>query len=76
MAFKLEPKENKETKLCQHVDINALHIEKHLIMEEVGPVALMEEGHHNCKLYGVACLLRQRGPCFGELGRGQHIYGG
>ena len=30
-----------------------------LILEEV----LMEEGHHNGKLFGTACLLRQRGPC-------------
>jgi hypothetical protein len=25
-------------------------IQHMLILEEVGPVALMEEGHHNCKL--------------------------
>ena len=34
-----------------------------LILEEVDPVALMEEGHHNGKLFGAACLLRKRGPC-------------
>ncbi len=44
-----------------------------LILEEVGPVALMEEGLLNGKLFGTACLLRQRGPCFDQRGRGRHI---
>ena len=34
-------------------------IQHMLILEEV----LMEEGHHNVWLFGVACLIRQRGPC-------------
>jgi hypothetical protein len=33
----------------------------------------MEEGHHNGRLFGAACLLRQRGPCFDQLGRERHI---
>jgi hypothetical protein len=33
-----------------------------LILEEV----LMEEGHHNGRLFGAACLLRQREPCFDQ----------
>jgi hypothetical protein len=31
--------------------------------ERWAPVALMEDDHHNDKLFGAACLLRQRGPC-------------
>jgi hypothetical protein len=43
-------------------------------LEEVGPVAQMEEGHHNGKLFGAACLLRKRGPCFDQRGRGATHY--
>ncbi len=35
-------------------------------------MAQMEEGH-NGKLFGAACLLRKRGPCFDQRGRGRHI---
>jgi hypothetical protein len=48
-------------------------IQHMLILEEVGPVALMGEGHRNGKLFGTACLLRQRGPCFDQRGRGRNI---
>jgi hypothetical protein len=37
-------------------------IQHMLILEEV----LMEESHHIGKLFGVACLLHQRGPCFDQ----------
>ena len=30
------------------------------------PVAQLEEGHHNGKLFGAACLLRMRGPYFDQ----------
>jgi hypothetical protein len=48
-------------------------IQHMLILETVSPVAQMEEGHYNGKLFGVACLLRKRGPCFYQRGRGRHI---
>ena len=49
-------------------------IQHMFILEEVGPVAQMEEGHHNGKLFGAACLLRKRGPCFDQRGRGATHY--
>jgi len=51
--------ENEDTMVAAVVGIQ--HIQ--LILEEV---VLMEEGHHNGKLFGAACLLRKRGPCFDQ----------
>jgi hypothetical protein len=53
--------------------VAVMGIQHMFILEEVGPVAQMEEGHHNGRLFGAACLLRQPGPCFDQLGSGRHI---
>ena len=50
--------ENEDTMVAAVVGIQ--HIQ--LILEEV----LMEDGHHNGRLFGTACLLRKLGPCFDQ----------
>ena len=63
------PNENEDTG-CRR-DGHSAH-SAHLGMRWV-PGAQMEEGHHNGRLFGAACLLRQRGPYFDQRERGRHI---
>ena len=64
------PPRSPTPKRIEDTMVAVVGIQHMFILEEVGPVAQMEEGHYNGKLFGAACLLRKHGPYFDQIGRG------